>query len=91
MIYAIVILLIMIFAFVLKICLILESIERTMNLEEVKLPALLKGAAVFKRKRKGAIFIPPSDEDLARESIIKRNREAGRDTPISELTEEENV
>lgn len=34
---------------------------------------------------KGDIFIPQGAANEAREEIIKKNREAGRDTPIEEL------
>ena len=33
----------------------------------------------------GAVFFPKDDVEVAREEIIRRNAEAGRDTPISEL------
>lgn len=38
--------------------------------------------------RRGHIFMPPSEIDEARQSIIEKNREAGIDTPISELIED---
>lgn len=34
---------------------------------------------------KGAIYLPDDEATVARQKIIKRNKEAGRDTPISEL------
>lgn len=39
-------------------------------------------------RKRGAIIMPPSEIDEARQSIIDKNREAGIDTPISELTED---
>jgi len=35
---------------------------------------------------KGGIFIPKDEDQIAREEIIKKNKEAGKDTPISELS-----
>lgn len=35
--------------------------------------------------RKGSIYMPPSDVETVREQIIEKNREQGKDTPISEL------
>lgn len=34
---------------------------------------------------KGFLFDPPDEIDEARENIIKKNKEKGRDTPLSEL------
>ena len=34
---------------------------------------------------RGAVFFPKDDVTVAREEIIRRNAEQGRDTPISEL------
>lgn len=36
-------------------------------------------------KVKGAIIMPKSDIDVAREEIIAKNKALGRDTPIDEL------
>jgi hypothetical protein len=42
---------------------------------------------VFPPEKKGAIFLPPTDLDEARQAIIERNREAGQDTPLKDLIE----
>lgn len=34
---------------------------------------------------RGFVYEPPSEADLAREEIVRKNAEQGRDTPISEL------
>ena len=34
---------------------------------------------------RGAIIMPDSDVEVARQKIIEKNREQGRDTPIDEL------
>jgi hypothetical protein len=49
----------------------------------VKLPTF------FKKKKKGAIFMPDSEVEEARQAIIERNKAAGVDTPISELIEQD--
>ncbi len=36
-------------------------------------------------KPKGAVFLPEKENEIIRKEHIKKNREIGRDTPISEL------
>jgi hypothetical protein len=36
-------------------------------------------------KVRGAIYMPESEEEEARQEIIRKNRAMGKDTPISEL------
>lgn len=50
---------------------------------------LVKLPQIFKKKKKGAIYLPQTDLEEAREEIIRKNREAGLDTPIKDLTEDE--
>lgn len=38
--------------------------------------------------QRGSIYVPPSDVETAREKIIEENRAQGKDTPISELTDQ---
>lgn len=33
----------------------------------------------------GFVYTPPDDEELARQAIIEKNQEEGRDTPIKDL------
>lgn len=40
-------------------------------------------------KKRGAIFIPPSDTEELRQELIERNKAAGLDTPINDLIENE--
>lgn len=41
-------------------------------------------------KKRGAIFVPPSDIDIERERIIEERRAQGLDTPIDMLRERTN-
>ena len=41
------------------------------------------------KPKRGAIYMPQSDIEEARDEIIRKNREAGIDTPVSDLIENE--
>lgn len=47
----------------------------------------LKAAATseFVSKKKGAIYEAPTDIEIARQEIIEKNRQEGRETKVSEL------
>jgi hypothetical protein len=46
---------------------------------------IIETQIVSKQKPKGMIIMPDDEVELTRQEIIKKNKEAGKDTPISDL------
>lgn len=55
-----------------------STVERVVKITETKINTI-------RPENRGNIYLPDDEGTVARKEIIKKNREQGRDTPISEL------